>query len=220
MDSENEIEIVDQNSDISDDIDYEPISKRPKRTCTTTKYYGNRTSTSYDGFFNNLESFKSNEVHSISEENIVVLSGSNDLKNISEENIDRTSRSYDDENISRENIDQFAFCKQLEHSIMTKLSSFESKLLLVIDSKLESYDNAIKVLQTQVARIECKLNQRRSSCVEMNDNESYITELQSLGFPLDSIDKVNQLEINLSIEKYQEKLVRWYFYYQKSLMYV
>lgn len=81
MNPESDLEIIENDSfecnDNSDDIDYEPNSKRSKRIRKTTKRFGNRESiTSHDDFFknwtqksiinndtsNSLETLNSNEI--------------------------------------------------------------------------------------------------------------------------------------------------------------
>lgn len=221
MDLESDFEIVEkdpyENSDCTDDKDYLPSSKRQKRLRKKTKHFGERSSSvSHDIFFKNLAAQKSTAQKNSSEspesneaqiENIEQSTESNDLGNVSKENTVRSSDS--NSNTPKKIIESSVSYKQFEHLIMTKLSSFESTLISIINSKFESYDNIIKNLQTQVARVEVKLNQRRSSISyeEMNDSGSYITELKSLGFPLNTVEKVNSLERDLSIEKYFEKLV-------------
>lgn len=230
MTSESDLKIIEndpfENSDNSDDIDYEPNYKKSKRTRKATKRFGNRTSTkSHDDFFKNYAAQKSitHEIASkspnssneqdIPEKVSTQLTKSNDKQNVSKENIEQSLESIVFESVSKEKIDQSELYTQLEDSIMTKLSSFESNFIETINSKFESYYNAIKVLQTQVARIETKLNQRRSSISsfeESNNDQLYINELELSGFPLDSNEKVDQLETNLIIEKYHQKLVRLY----------
>lgn len=183
------IEEIDPYKESDDDMDptFSPEKKKrktnkpaEKRIRTQVNRYGKRDSTSnHDNFFTHLTESRTHD-DITSESNTETRSGSPLV----------TSR--------------------IEELLINRLSQFESQFIKLVNTKFEYLDNKIELLRTQVARVESKVNCKRdsiSSSDESNSNESYFTVLGQLGLPVDSKQKVDQIEIELGHEDYYGKLV-------------
>lgn len=109
------------------------------------------------------------------------------------------------------------FTSEMQQNVGTdeKLSSFFNNLASMFECRfkeLESNFNCkFETLQKQIARIEVKLNQRRVSESSANESDvsaqSYLTELQMLGFPLKSIEGLNAFEEKLNDSNHEKLMV-------------
>lgn len=102
-----------------------------------------------------------------------------------------------------------------QNEIDEKLSIFLNSMGLLLDARFKEFESnfncKFETLQRQLARIEVRLNQRRVSQSSGNESDvieqSYLTELQTLGFPLKTIEELNAFQEKLKDPNHEKSMV-------------
>lgn len=179
----------------------------------------NFVSQNYNQFFKNIENVESGELNSNVEKIAIDLdeNSKSSIENSNVENaainLDENSRSSVDINVGNDAIDSDENLKENtktrnEDNINAAINEFRSKM----DEQVFEIKTLMGDFKKRIIKLELHMKFKKSSEDEEfnneSDNENYLTALQSLGFPIDSKSKLDQIEIKLSNEEYKSNLVR------------